>query len=71
MLLQLVEEGATQDAAFMAAAPVRRGRLAALLNVFDWLLRSKQVLSAANLVLELVRCAFLFRVQVMSLFYYR
>ena len=64
MLLQLVEEGATQDAAFVAAAPVRRGRLMALLKVFDWMLRSKQVLSAANLALELVRCAILFIVQV-------
>lgn len=55
--MQLVQQGDADMAAYVAAAPMHRGRLAPLLHVTLWLVHTNQVATAANLALELVRWA--------------
>ena len=54
---QLIQQGHADMAAYVAAAPVHRGRLAPLQRVTLWLMHNKHVATAADLALELVRWA--------------
>lgn len=55
--MQLIQQGDADMVAFVAAAPVHRGQLAPLLHVTLWLVHTNQVITTANLALELVRWA--------------
>ncbi|CAL8464295.1 g3830 [Coccomyxa elongata] len=55
LLLQLIQQGDADVAAYVATAPVHRGQLAPLLHVTLWMLHTNQVVTAANLALEIVR----------------